>query len=168
MIASWPGVTGAGSVCQQPVNIEDFFSTILEMANLSKVEQIGGVIDGLSFLTLLRGEQDKSRETRPLVWHFPNNWGPRGPGIGPSSAIRLGDWKLIYYHGQFHKFPRWGKRTTGHKHMEMRNVRGRLLVTHRTRIDGYATANMTAICDLTDDGSALTLGFTQFYLMPGA
>ena len=32
------------------------------------------------------------------MWHFPNNWGPKGPGIGPSSAIRLGDWKLIYYH----------------------------------------------------------------------
>jgi arylsulfatase A-like enzyme len=32
------------------------------------------------------------------VWHFPNNWGPKGPGIGPSSTIRLGDWKLIYYH----------------------------------------------------------------------
>ena len=47
---------------------------------------------------LLRGEQDEARKTRPLVWHFPNNWGPKGPGIGPSSAIRVGDWKLIYYH----------------------------------------------------------------------
>ncbi len=35
---------------------------------------------------------------RPLVWHFPNNWGPTGPGIGAHSAIRRGDWKLIYYH----------------------------------------------------------------------
>jgi hypothetical protein len=29
---------------------------------------------------------------------MPNIWGPSGPGIGPSSTIRLGDWKLIYYH----------------------------------------------------------------------
>jgi arylsulfatase A-like enzyme len=98
MIVSWPGVTEAGSVCWQPVIIEDYFPTVLEMAGVSSVEQIGGVIDGHSFVKLLRGEQDESRGDRPLIWHFPNNWGPKGPGIGPSSAIRLGDWKLIYYH----------------------------------------------------------------------
>ena len=98
MIVSWPGVTDAGSICDQPVIIEDFFPTILEMAGVSQVEQIGGVVDGRSFVNLLRGDRDQTREDRPLVWHFPNNWGPGGPGIGPSSAIRLGDWKLIYYH----------------------------------------------------------------------
>ncbi len=30
-----------------------------------------------------------------MYWHFPNNWGPTGPGIGASSTIRKGDWKLI-------------------------------------------------------------------------
>ena len=98
MIVAWPGVTQAGSVCQQPVIIEDFFPTILEMAGIQHAEQIGGVVDGRSFVNLLRGEQDQSREDRPLIWHFPNNWGPQGPGIGASSAIRLGNWKLIYYH----------------------------------------------------------------------
>ncbi len=98
MIVSWPGVTKPGSVCRQPVIIEDFFPTILEMAGVSRVEQIGGVIDGRSFVNLLRGVQDEIREDRPLFWHFPNHWGPKGPGIGPSSAIRLSDWKLIYYH----------------------------------------------------------------------
>jgi arylsulfatase A-like enzyme/lysophospholipase L1-like esterase len=98
MIVSWPGVTEPGSVCRQPVIIEDFFPTILEMGGVSRVQLIGGGIDGRSFVNLLRGEQDKTREDRPLLWHFPNNWGPKGPGIGPSSAIRSGDWKLIYYH----------------------------------------------------------------------
>lgn len=98
MIVSWPGVTKPGSVCDQPVIIEDFFPTILEMGGVSQVEQIGGVLDGRSFTELLRGKHDPSRTQRPLIWHFPNNWGPKGPGIGPSSAIRLGDWKLIYYH----------------------------------------------------------------------
>ena len=37
---------------------------------------------------------------RPLFWHYPNEWGPSGPGIGAYSAIRKGDWKLIYYHQQ--------------------------------------------------------------------
>ncbi len=98
MIVSWPGVTATGAVCTQPVIIEDFFPTILEMAGLSEVKQIGGGVDGRSFVNLARGETDPARDDRPLVWHFPNNWGPQGPGIGPSSAIRLGDWKLIYYH----------------------------------------------------------------------
>jgi arylsulfatase A-like enzyme/lysophospholipase L1-like esterase len=98
MIASWPGVTKPGSTCNQPVIIEDFFSSILQMAGVNHIQQIGGVVDGLSFLPLLRGEHDKSRDDRPLVWHFPNNWGPKGPGIGASSSIRRGEWKLIYYH----------------------------------------------------------------------
>ncbi len=98
MIVHWPGVTQAGSTCQQPVIIEDFFPTILELAGVDNVHQIGGIIDGQSFVPLLRGEHSESRNDRPLFWHFPNNWGPRGPGIGASSAIRLGDWKLIYYY----------------------------------------------------------------------
>jgi len=32
-----------------------------------------------------------------LIWHFPNKWIPGdGPGINYSSAIRRGDWKLVY------------------------------------------------------------------------
>lgn len=98
MLVSWPGVTGAGSVCSQPVIIEDFFPSILEMAGVSDIEQVGGTVDGRSFVGLLQGQQDEAKEDRPLFWHFPNNWGPTGPGIGPSSAIRYGTWKLIYYH----------------------------------------------------------------------
>jgi arylsulfatase A-like enzyme len=98
MIARWPGVTEPGSACSQKVIIEDFFPTILEIAGIQNVEQIGGTLDGLSFVSLLRGNQGESRDDRPLYWHFPNHWGPQGPGIGPSSAIRLGDWKLIYYY----------------------------------------------------------------------
>ncbi len=98
MIAHWPGATKPGSVCSQPVIIEDFFPTILELAGVGNAQQIGGVIDGKSFVSLLRGQRDDSRDERPLVWHFPNNWGPKGPGIGPSSSIRRGAWKLIYYY----------------------------------------------------------------------
>ena len=98
MIAHWPGVTRPGSVCSQPVIIEDFFPTILELAGVGNSQQIGGVIDGQSFVSLLRGQRDDSRDERPLIWHFPNNWGPKGPGIGPSSSIRRGAWKLIYYY----------------------------------------------------------------------
>ncbi len=98
MIAYWPKVTQPGSVCSQPVIIEDFFSTIMELAGVDEFQQVGGVVDGQSFVSLLRGENDDKRDDRPLFWHFPNNWGPTGPGIGPSSSIRRGAWKLIYYY----------------------------------------------------------------------
>ncbi len=93
MVVRWPGVTQPATVCQQPVLIEDFFPSLLEMAGVQDLPQS----DGRSFVPLLRGEKPADRE-RAFVWHFPNNWGPTGPGIGAYSAIRKGDWKLIYYH----------------------------------------------------------------------
>ena len=78
MIAHWPGVTKAGTVCEQPVLIEDFFPSILQLAGVRDIEQVGGVIDGQSFVPLLKGEHDKSRDNRPLFWHYPNHWGPTG------------------------------------------------------------------------------------------
>jgi arylsulfatase A-like enzyme len=98
MIASWPGVTRPGSKTDHPVIIEDFFSTILEIAGIQNAQQIGGVIDGISFADVLRGNAESPQIQRALHWHFPNHWGPKGPGIGPSSAIRRGNWKLIHYY----------------------------------------------------------------------
>lgn len=97
MIVRWPGVTNPGAVCRQCVIIEDFFPTILEMAGVRDYRQVGGVIDGVSFVPLLKQTQGRAAD-RALFWHFPNCWGPKGPGIGPSSTVRRGDWKLIYYH----------------------------------------------------------------------
>jgi arylsulfatase A-like enzyme len=96
MIVRWPGVTAPAAVCHRPVIIEDFFPTILEMAGVagSRTRQ---PIDGVSFVPLLKRAADRA-DDRPLFWHFPNHWGPNGPGIGASSTVREGDWKLIYYH----------------------------------------------------------------------
>jgi arylsulfatase A-like enzyme len=96
MIVKWPGVVRTGTLCETPVIIEDFFPTILEMAGV-RDPKIVQRVDGSSFVPLLRGQETAPRE-RALYWHFPNNWGPTGPGIGPSSTVRKGDWKLIYYH----------------------------------------------------------------------
>jgi hypothetical protein len=43
-------------------------------------------------------QRASTAEGRNLFWHYPNNWGPTGPGIGASSTVRSGDWKLIYYY----------------------------------------------------------------------
>jgi arylsulfatase A-like enzyme len=96
MIVSWPGVTKANSYTDNYLIIEDFFPTILEMTGIQNAKTIQQ-IDGRSFIPLLNGEPGLKNE-RPLFWHLPNNWGPSGPGLGASSTIRKGDWKLIYYH----------------------------------------------------------------------
>ena len=98
MIVHWPGITHPESINRQPVIIEDVYPTILEMAGVEDASQIGGILDGWSFVNLLQASRDPRRQERPLFWHFPNHWGPSGPGIGPSSSVRLGDWKLIRYY----------------------------------------------------------------------
>lgn len=96
MIVKWPGVVKPASVDNSYLIIEDFFPSILEMANIYNYKTVQH-IDGLSFVPNLKAEKTSSEE-RVLFWHYPNNWGPIGPGIGASSTVRKGDWKLIYYH----------------------------------------------------------------------
>ncbi len=100
MIVKWPGVTDPGSVCNEYLIIEDFFPTLLEMAGISAFETVQH-IDGISFVPMLR-QTGNAPPDRDLFWHFPNNWGPSGPGIGTTSTIRSGDWKLIYWYEDQH------------------------------------------------------------------
>ncbi len=100
LLVRWSGVVQGGTVDKTPAIIYDWFPTVLEAASISTPS----TIDGLSLLPLLKGETEDAFD-RPLVWHFPNFWGPlqrpepvKGPGMGPSSTIRYGDLKLIYYH----------------------------------------------------------------------
>jgi arylsulfatase A-like enzyme len=101
MLVRWPGVTSAGAVNETPVIIYDWFATLLKAGGAALPET---PVDGLDLEPLLRGRSSPAFD-RPLTWHFPNMWGglehpgPRdGPGLGPSSTLRRGDWKLIYYH----------------------------------------------------------------------
>lgn len=92
MIVHWPGVTKPGSRCNQYLIIEDFFPTILELAGIQNYRDETGPIDGVSFTHMLRGEQ-RGEQQRPLFWHFPHTYDQL-----PFSAVRGGDWKLIYFH----------------------------------------------------------------------
>ncbi len=96
MLVKWPGNTRPGSVSDQQLIIEDFYPTILEIAGVKEVRRVQEV-DGRSFVNILKGEKEKTN-ARPLFWHYPNEWGPKGPGIGAASTVRLGDWKLVYFH----------------------------------------------------------------------
>lgn len=100
MLVKWPKVVYPGSVCDDYLIIEDYFPTVLEMAGINNYELVQQV-DGISFMPMLK-QEDKSAENRNLIWHYPNKWGSTGPGIGTTSTIRSGDWKLIYYYKYQH------------------------------------------------------------------
>ena len=96
MIVKWPGTTTPGTRCDDYLIIEDFFPTILDVAQV-KSRDTKQPIDGISFIPMLKGIETNYHD-RALYWHYPNLWGNEGPGIGTTSTIREGDWKLIYYY----------------------------------------------------------------------
>jgi arylsulfatase A-like enzyme len=85
-----PGVTQPGSRTNVPMTGSDFFPTLLDLAGLPLMP--GQHIDGVSLAPVLRGEEI---EPRDLFWHYPHY---SNQGGDPSSIIRRGDWKLIYYY----------------------------------------------------------------------
>ncbi|WP_068691645.1 sulfatase [Culturomica massiliensis] len=96
MLVKWPGVVKPGVVCDKPLIIEDFYPTILEMAGITDYKTVQH-IDGVSFVPMLK-EAGDTFKGRKLFWHYPNLWGNTGPGIGATSVVRNGDWKLVYYY----------------------------------------------------------------------
>ncbi len=95
MIVKWPGVTKPGSKTDQPVIIEDYFPTLLELAGAGNTH-IVQELDGKSFVPLLKGI-DQYDEERIFIWHYPHRWKTEElPQIDFMSALRKGDWKLIY------------------------------------------------------------------------
>ncbi|EKB51149.1 sulfatase [Cecembia lonarensis] len=97
MLIKWPNVTVPGSSFEDYLIIEDLFPSLLHMANVT-TPTIVQTVDGENLTPHLQGKaQGKFRE-KPLIWHYPNNWGPTGPGIGATSTIREGDWKLVYWY----------------------------------------------------------------------
>lgn len=97
MMVYWPGVTKAGTECNQKIIIEDFYPTILDMAGIKKYKTLQK-IDGKSFIKSLKNGKvtDKNKS---IVWHFPNLWGEtqnKEEGYGAYSSILKGDYHLIY------------------------------------------------------------------------
>ncbi|MDO4229202.1 MAG: sulfatase [Capnocytophaga sp.] len=97
-LVSWKGKVTGNQTNTNPIIIEDIFPTLLEIANIKNVTTTQA-IDGKSFVNQLFTPQ-KNISKRSLFWHLPNNWYGynRALGLGASSAIRKGDYKLIYYH----------------------------------------------------------------------
>jgi len=96
MIVKWPGQVQPQSICNDYLIIEDFFPSILEMAGVKQYKTVQKV-DGKSFVPMLL-QKGTTAAGRDLFWHYPNKWGASGPGIGTTSTIRSGNWKLIHWY----------------------------------------------------------------------
>ncbi|MEM8524326.1 MAG: sulfatase [Bacteroidota bacterium] len=81
---------GNGKRNETPVIGTDFYPTLLELAGADLLPNEHQ--DGQSLVPLLKGD---SIQSRPLIWHYPH-YGNQGGE--PSSILREGDWKVIYYY----------------------------------------------------------------------
>jgi arylsulfatase A-like enzyme len=82
-----------------PTISEDLFPTILAIAKTDVPENY--VIDGENLFEILTEGKATSPRKKPLIWHYPHYWASPAireeeQGIGPFTAIRRGNWKLIY------------------------------------------------------------------------
>lgn len=95
MIVRWPGMAISGKVSSAVVMVEDILPTVMEMAGISGYKTMQQ-IDGNSFVPFLK-DPSKTNPDKVVIWHYPNKWIPKdGPGINYYSAIRKGEWKLVY------------------------------------------------------------------------
>lgn len=92
LIVRYPRLVKANSTTAQPVIAEDFFPTVLDLAGIKPTT----AMDGRSFYNRLK-DQGKIDTNRAFIWHYPNKWRSEdGPATNYFSAIRKGDWKLVY------------------------------------------------------------------------
>ncbi len=101
LIFRQPGKIAAGQWCDVPVDYADLFPTLLELTQHDPAPHYAR-IDGRSLAPLLT-DRTNTRRGYPRdthYWHYPFNVGIVHPDDGlppaPHSAIRVGDWKLIF------------------------------------------------------------------------
>ncbi len=103
LVARWPGMIKAGSICDTPVTGLDFFPTFSAVAKASLPKD--KVLDGDNILPLMRNKGDFPERT--LFWHFPiylqkyNGVQDRSHDplfrTRPGTIMRQGEWKLHEY-----------------------------------------------------------------------
>ena len=89
-----------------PTISEDIFSTILAMAKVNV--PANHVVDGIDLMSVI-SEGEGAIRKQPLIWHYPHYWAGAAireteQGIGPFTAIRMGDWKYIYTYDEQQSF----------------------------------------------------------------
>ena len=87
LIISVPGLTGAGSKCDQPVSLMDLYPTLVDLAGFDKPSQLDGN-------SLLPQVENLDRETSPVVTSYRFGW-TEEPIIG--HTVRSKRYRYIYY-----------------------------------------------------------------------
>lgn len=86
LIYRWPDRIRAGSKTDAVSSSPDHFPTLMELCG---IKSPNAQIDGVSLAPALQGRKLKERA---IYWHYPHYW---SSSLTASSAIRLGDYKLI-------------------------------------------------------------------------
>ncbi len=109
-IARWPGVVAPGTTSDVPLSSTDLLPTFRDLAD--KALDNPEAIDGVTIAPIFRGTDTAPLHERPFYWHFPyyhpeKNYNKSPAKIGvedgyvsrtePQSAIRLGQYKLLYF-----------------------------------------------------------------------
>ena len=89
LLIKFPGRIKAGTQIKEPVINTDLYPTILDLLNLPLIPEQH--LDGVSLEPVLSGKKSINREA--IYFHFPHYHHINS--MGPSGAIRKGDYKLI-------------------------------------------------------------------------
>ncbi|MBT1688512.1 sulfatase [Dawidia soli] len=92
LIMRLPGTIKAASVTDAPVSSQDFYPTFVDIARAAMPR--GYRVDGTSLYPLVT--KGKVPEREAMFWHYPAETGKWKNRM--SSAIRKGDYKLIYFY----------------------------------------------------------------------
>lgn len=113
LVFRWKGQIEAGKWSNVPVDCSDIFPTLVEAAgyNVKPYYKGENKIDGESLMALIDDVDNKkhSYHKNTMYWHYPFNVIYNNPYDGlnltPHSAIRQGDYKLIFdWHGRLQLF----------------------------------------------------------------
>lgn len=91
LIVSWPGITPAASVCDEPVVLTDLFYTLVEATSCGS-RAAASTADGVDLTSLLRNPSG-ALDRDALFFHFPHYYDT----TTPVSAVRCRDWKLLEF-----------------------------------------------------------------------
>jgi uncharacterized sulfatase len=89
LIIRWPGVTPAGTTCDEPVVHTDMLQTLLHVAGLPPATD---ATDGVDLAPVLKDPAAKLGRDA-LYFHYPHYYHT----TTPVSAIRARDWKLLEF-----------------------------------------------------------------------
>ena len=91
LIFSLPRIIPKETSCDVPVTSPDFFPTLMEATGIPLKKYISKQLEGTSLWTTITKEENLAQ--RAIFWHFPHH---RINEKSMASAVREGNWKLIY------------------------------------------------------------------------